>query len=110
MPDGGLVRTSTVDPTECQPKTKLTVQRESDPGSPPNRSGTTLLSGRSSSQVPQFSQEDVSGSIRFQEMAMAVTWSVVWRQPRLDQGEWLGNGYMIQAVNEKLGQCRREGR
>lgn len=25
-------------------------------------------------------------------------------------GEWIGNGYIIWAVNGKLGHCRREGR
>ena len=68
------------------------------------------------SHVNQCNEEALKGfkqwkdMIKFQETAMAVMWSVVCRQPRLDQGEWLGNGYIIQAVNEKLGWCRREGR
>lgn len=40
---------------------------------------------------------------RFRKISVAVVWSMVWRGPRLDPGDWLGNGYIIQAVNDKLG-------
>lgn len=45
----------------------------------------------------------------FKNIATAVAWGLVWRQPGLDQGERLGDGYITPAVKDKLGWCQRKG-